>query len=382
MATSPYMNAFGQVMQEDMGLHNAWLAANPEPVAPKQTTWQYDAQGQPVFMRNAYTVGVNNLSGVQTPTLTEEQKKAGYFLMPYFSGVDTGQHQGGMLTDAYTPTGKQELSYFDVVPPNPTPSAQWRWNTFEKKWEDPKKQPGWKEELDTTMGIVIPAILSYATGGTVGAAAGSAMGGAAAGGMSSTISGAAPEQMGGAMLTGGATGALASADMSAAEKAAAQGAVTAGTSKLAGASDEDALKSGLLSGVGSYGANQVNQLGAEYKVDPALTKTATGALTGYLQGGDQGALAGALTGLTTGLGGQYGGKLGSTVAGALTKNYLAGQNRPQQSVMQQRYQQYLNSKRTGGMMTGTTQAGNSPASRYNPQQMQQLYAQYKAQKRA
>lgn len=318
---SPYMNQYGQVMQEDMGAHNAWLAANPQSAAPKQTAWQRDAQGQPVFMRNAYTAGMNDLSGVQTPTLTEEQKNSGYFLMPYFSGVDTGQHKGGVLTDAYTPTGKQELSYFDVVPPNPTPSAQWRWNTFEKKWEDPKKQPGWKEELDTTMGIAIPAILSYASGGIFGAAGGATMGGAAAGATSSTISGAGPEQMAGAMATGAAGGALSKGNYTPTEKATIQGGTSAVAAKAGGASDRQALTAGLLTGAGS-------------------------------------------------LSGSYGGKPGSAAFRLLSRQYQQDQAKNQnqgllgnRNLMQQNNQE---SRQNSG---------------YNRQQLQQLYAQYMAQKR-
>lgn len=193
------------------------------------------------------------------PTLTEDQRRSGHFLLPYFSDVDKAVEGGiGSVGEAYTPTNQRSLNYYDIVPPNPTPSSQWRWNTFEKKWDDPTKEAGWKEELNKTMGIVIPAILSYATGGITGAAVGStAAGGAAAGSLSNTISGGTPEEGLGSMFTGAFGSELNASDPYGYGNTNLGQAGTAATtsglvSAAQGADEEQIARNAAISGLSSY----------------------------------------------------------------------------------------------------------------------------------
>lgn len=182
--------------------------------------WAFDAIGNPIRFQwddtttqysdvingesTLITKGPENidwLTGAEKPTLTAEQKAAGYFLLPYVSG---GTYNA---LDQWMP---RTVDYFDVVPPRPENSPNWIWNTNQKKWEEPRHEGGWKEELSKTMELVVVGLLSWATGGTVGAAfgggmAGSIAGGAASGAVGSTTSG---NDMATGMLAGAAGGAI------------------------------------------------------------------------------------------------------------------------------------------------------------------------------
>ncbi len=138
----------------------------------------------------------------------------------------------------------------------------------------------------------------------------------------------------------------------------------------------------LLSGAASGAQSGIGQAGKEYGLSSGTTKALSGAVSGAITGGQEGALQGGLMGAATGFGGEYGGKFGSQLGGMLAKNYIAGEKADAaQAAMRQKYQQYLNSRGTSGMMTGTT-AGNSQSSRCTPQQMQQLYARFQQSRRA
>lgn len=98
-------------------------------------------------------------------------------------------------------------SSYELVPVNPPiPSARWDGDG----WDVNTGRSGWKEALGEVMEVVIPGIITVATGGTVGAAVGGGMAGSIAGGAASGGTGAAMagEDMGTGLLVGAAGGAI------------------------------------------------------------------------------------------------------------------------------------------------------------------------------
>ncbi len=288
-----------------------------------RTQWQTvaDAEGYRTVERPA-----EDLSWLtsEAPTLTEEQIRQGYFLMPFFSGTDTALEGGiGQAGEVYTPSGQQRLNYFDVVSPKPANSPNWVWNTNQKKWDAPSHEAGWKEELNATMNIVVPALLAYATGGTVGAAAGSTIGGAAAGGLNSAMTGSD-------MATGMVTGGVGAAAGTAAQpyssdvgpltqgqsmaNAATKGAVSSGLgTAVRGGNEEEILQSALGGAVGGAVTSGARAEGVNPELSRAIGGSASTAATG---GTSDEILASGLTSAA----GSYGGRTGEIIARQLIAN--------------------------------------------------------------
>ncbi len=110
-------------------------------------------------------------------------------------------------TGEYVGIFDEKTTAYELVPNNPPiPSARWDG----QGWDVNTGRSGWKEALGEVMDIVIPGIITFATGGTLGAAVGGGMAGSVVGGAASGSTGAAMagEDMGTGMLVGAAGGAI------------------------------------------------------------------------------------------------------------------------------------------------------------------------------
>lgn len=297
---------------------------------------------------------------------TEAQNGGGYVIVPY-------QHRLRYLnSDQRTSRTVPEFETRYALAPAP-PTSDSRWDGEEQTWRGPRHY-GWSDKVGDVMQVVIPAMLGAGVGGMAAGAAGGGTTGAIAGGAASGATQAVvtgnTDNIGKAALTGAVSGGVGSAagglmsnnvGASSAVNAATQGGLTNAASQLirtGRVKPED-----VLIAAGSSGFDR----GISDEYGRVAGRVASSAFSGAARGGLDGAKAGAVQGLLTGYGQQYGGNTGRAVGGLLAGR-INQQNRPQ---VNQRPQQIMRPQ------VVQQQAGQG----YNLQQMQQLYAQYLAQKR-
>ncbi len=367
-----------------MGVIERW---DPKPVVKRLPGSSGDRRDDLYSMRQGLLGEKANMGGVgvwrqdaNSPWIPEQ------YLTQISSSVASGKYsspEGFKAGDVVVPTENGQL--ISVRPPSGSGKYASYWNPNEARWESMDTQEGfWAKNTSPIAKALISVLAGVATGGaasgalsgslgaTGGSIAGSAIGGATQGGLQAGMTEGG--DVGKGMLTGAITGSAGAAGnaIGGTTGAAVGGALGgAGSAAAAGGTSSDIGNAALTGAATGALSSEIGQAGKEYGLSPGVTKTLSGAVTGAVRNGEQGALQGGLMGAATGFGGEYGGKVGSQLGGMLAKNYIAGEKADAaQAAMRQKYQQYLNSRRTGGMMSGTT-AGNSQSSRFTPQQMQQ-----------